>query len=1637
MTVQLQVVSSSQPHIGLPDWKLKERQRRADPASDERRHRSHSRRMAERRERRESSKHTSTIHTRSSSFDRQERERERDRYRERRRQQERLSQQPKPEHVPTSIRRTGRSDRTSRISVPQHEIEFLKESAIKKSNASSKQFESPDKALFTFPWKWPGVDAQQEQPPMPITSTARDHAPVQQQQQQQQQHRKRDIGTPTKTTRAKGLNTATATTTGIASEADRGKGVPSVVFAIRDNASENNTALSRSVTASSALPSIPTGIIPEPGRTHHRNITVTASPALPSIPTGTDIIHPSHSHNEPGRTHQRIKAPTPTRRPIAPPRIRRQTHQEPAIQPWPTPPSHLKRQEHQRKHQHRLRRLLPDDESSNDLQPIAPKPQVPILVGGREDPIPCSDSLMDSVHRRYASAGIDSGVGAVASGESNGVKPHHHHRKLKKQTIHDLTGLESISTYELEQRYMVSEVQSILENDKKRTRDKEKIALPKLTHTSTAQAPVTDSDIANNQRLGTISNMPRTETPDPLSSKEKELKQEQKNRHSSPPGQIGGQIVYNLSHSSSQERQAKVHASIKAHTASISDSLEKMKFNLRQKQSLLSHAVFDMKTRQKREEKSSITDRLRNNLNVSQRNPDTVPLLKNQNYISDIFSDIASKMTVNKSRGSERHNKDNDEIKAAGSRQKYPYIPKVSGILQARREQERAKEASKLGNSRDRAKPQDDGQERQARAPQKKMIDPSLESLYRKNPPPQDKPKVEQDITSIHLQDPCSITSPITEQFSTFMTPDDAERKQSSLYLPNIRSRRTTTPVGETKLPFRPTNSTPKELFGGPASRAGGGSSRYPSVRDVIDVTSAASSLRFKNVIDVTDQASSQELDRDPSLRDRNQQQQLQQHHRHHHHQQQQQHGYQHKQQQRQGHKEREHRRVKQEYQQEPKSKRTVAGDVIDVTSLASSNLSQTTVKKVICVDEDSKGYIRTKRKLSAMPKLKKYDRSKGPPPTRSTGQRRIGAQDVQGRRQNEDRNLDDDTGVEIHYEANYEANYEAQYKSNYEQANYRQTEEQPLQADYRYSKNRYTREREAKRNSFRDEEQDVGFVPGKGSEEEIVFAPSPTAKQGLFEGIWDAESPGDLEPGFLKELPKRSLPVGPPKVWSRDRQESLKSRNNSVDSSQPPASFSAKGPLFMSRYSQENNPGSKKLGSHLLPRTFPTRYPLQPEAEEDIAQTRSPLEASATGPEVERESPQLLRTSSRLAPSLTPAPLARGPSPLGRATDRVSRSSSPVGKGKSPLGRNPGRLVRSGSPLARAPSRLAISVSPTIVKTTPSNDLAPPVPQSTTSPPAATRSINRVREPSVLPWATRNYPSLIRRQDAPINAGNKTPIEPEGSVNGIPDAKESTDEPEESSSSEETKKGHSPQIVRPKPVRRASALSKKEKGSERSNETRSVTFKEAKLRGQKDGSIPNYICTDMSSTEISWKRNKSVRSTTHPWDKESPSQSSSRKAFTDLSTRKFDYSNDDEKRRRRVDAFEKATSQRDEEEGQGRKGGKSSKRSMYDEVLDATVRPREVIILDDEGSMQYEVYHADRDTGSKEKLWDEVSNSLNQSYTSHGRHWETLGDGSIRSRHIQEGGSNARSSRRSGKRDLTRERDNRENGFLFDFLCF
>ena len=142
----------------------------------------------------------------------------------------------------------------------------------------------------------------------------------------------------------------------------------------------------------------------------------------------------------------------------------------------------------------------------------------------------------------------------------------------------------------------------------------------------------------------------------------------------------------------------------------------------------------------------------------------------------------------------------------------------------------------------------------------------------------------------------------VTEQMEMLMSP---KSNRSSIYLPNMRSRRNT-----------PVPGTPRTPLAKQSSQTGKSKqSLFPSVLDLIDVTSIASREITKGA--ATRATRTPKVIKDDRSTPTNQ----------------------------------------------------ISQVPIDVTDLESSKFSQTTVKKVICLDEDSQGNIHTRRKMRAMPK--------------------------------------------------------------------------------------------------------------------------------------------------------------------------------------------------------------------------------------------------------------------------------------------------------------------------------------------------------------------------------------------------------------------------------------------------------------------------------------------------------------------------------------------------------------------------------------------------------------------------------------------------------------------------------------------
>ena len=129
--------------------------------------------------------------------------------------------------------------------------------------------------------------------------------------------------------------------------------------------------------------------------------------------------------------------------------------------------------------------------------PITPSPHVPVMVGNKDDPILCSQSLAGSVHRHFSTGQQQQSQSQPYNQQQykhrlydddkkkRFQKHHNRLKQLRKQTIHDLTALESVSTYDLQQRYQASEVYNIFHSSTpsmttNNDRKKSNIALPRL-----------------------------------------------------------------------------------------------------------------------------------------------------------------------------------------------------------------------------------------------------------------------------------------------------------------------------------------------------------------------------------------------------------------------------------------------------------------------------------------------------------------------------------------------------------------------------------------------------------------------------------------------------------------------------------------------------------------------------------------------------------------------------------------------------------------------------------------------------------------------------------------------------------------------------------------------------------------------------------------------------------------------------------------------------------------------------------------------------------------------------------------------------------------------------------------------------
>jgi len=1323
---------------------------------------------------------------------------------------------------------------------PQHEIEFSKEGV------------EAERPLFSFPWNWSGTPKEQQQ-----QQQHANHHPDSKAINQAKNNRGRlhhDYNNHGKTTQQQ-------KTCSDSEDRDK-KGVPSVIFAIQDD--------------------------DEPSR---------------SSPTNTF----DESHD---KAMKRYRS-----------QLQKQQQQQQKRQ------SKLMSSKH-RPHQHKSHHhnKLPDPpDLPEELRPIAPPPQVPVMLGQQDDPILCSGSLVG----RYARS---------PPGEKK-MKPPDTRRKLMRQTMDNLTALESISTYDLEQRYKAKEVRKIL------AAGRDSIALPRLSP----------------YKYGNI------------------------DHKSGPPARIGNHIVYNLSGQGSDGLRGTLPIA-----TSYSQSLEKMKSNLRQKQSMLTQTVTELKMKQKLKEEALTADRLRL---ISDRRPETAPLLKNEGYISNIFTDIASKLAK----------KPEERLKRARASHpdKDPYIPKASSILHAQQQAEKLaqKELAKKnklkdevfripksgdspkkndppvlsdfkmpidlidmdetsqgigyrhlahisGSHREKARrpllrskerpPHEETNRPPSRSrqlayrpngrnnmegPPSKSLSRSTQDVYRpirhpsrttqdqqnayqpnghsnmERPPSRSTQDVyrtigvsrspsrtTQDHTSLlnnppsiprqmTTQEPaqvlkksyhnghfdglfCNVAAPLTEQLEGLVSPP-AQGTQS-LYLPNIQSRGRGTPVSTAKLPFRPSSRAPpsenkqsrypstEDTIDEPNYN---GKSRYPSMQGLIGVSAQAASERLRHVIDVTSHVSKQS-------RSSNTETMI--HHK----------------------------------------------DVIDVTSLASSILSSTTIKKVICVEEDSQGAIRARRKLAAMPKHSHHNHRSRSPPQRRFQQR------------------------------NHDWSYWHTIKEDTEHYGSR-----PL---------------------F-----DMDQTEEQAEETEIVFEPSEDVNRSLFDGIWDIEVP-HFRPGNKSSIAQSKTSAVSKTTGDRPvDQPSYTSENDrpvgppiSTLELKGPAhlSLDKQGPIHMSRYSQD-------------------AYNHKRHASAEVEADNEPKPGTDSGPR--------------------PGP---GPPPV-----------------EVP---------------AKMPSDL--------------NGFLPRTLQ-----PATQSGLVQARDPTVLPWAQR---ALVTRRDAPIKAVQ--PREPEGTTSALAQRKSprkpkdceegevdyddggggGDEEDEEDDCDEDT--FQTPEEPYKFPTRRPSSFARNRNSSERSVETRSVTFQNVET--YQDKTVPNFICTDLNSnaTDHVSRLTKTVRRHEHPWDRDSSSPASSRIAFHDLTTRNPAGGG-------QLDIMQQARDRRPESQSDDATGDGSTTRlrSMYD-VLDAT-RPQHVIILDDQASQQYEVFPASIDLrhfgNSTGRRWSEFTGSVCDSIQSIGKHWDHLDVGGPIQKpdHPKVGKGTSVSSKSKKKGDgREKKRDIVAQG-IFDFLCF
>jgi hypothetical protein len=1145
-----------------------------------------------------------------------------------------------------------------------------------------------------------------------------------------------------------------------------------------------------------------------------------------------------------------------------------------------------------------------------DYRPITPD----IKVGGMStigrvysgvvnDPILCSESLNSILQGQPSTS-------PYQRQNRQGAPPQLKKRGLNLQTIHDLTELESLSTYDLQQRHAANEVHNILG---KATgphvippKDSDIIALPRL-------------DPGGRDHAADNGAMPQY------------IPGGGKDRHGRTVDEQSGVSSISNSHNDVHPPRHPFHRPSQQqqqHGQYITSGLERMRSNLREKQTRLSNAF--------RGASSSYTGSRPGSEQQHQaypggaeqpRDPAAVPLHKDQTYISDVIGGVANKIVFKGERNIKNDNKKNDGT------YKEPYVPKVGDIINPQNPQ---KQRRAYGRAIDPSMVDSNGSNNHRHPDQ-----------YNSNMPP-----AMQD-QSEDIQKQMAVTRGVCG-FNQLNQLFSSPKSGSSLYLPNIRSSTQTkedTPVSQKEktavmtaapLPFRPSKASnqwqhhhhqqqplpDQDACQTPAqSQAVGVAERPPSppikssattrsrlfpyfIQDVIDVTSQASQslAGFRYITDIKSPVSARE--------------------------------------------------------KSVKTKKSLATsfskfskDIIDVTSLASSKVSQTTVKNVICVDEDSKGNIHTKRKLAAMRKhihRKEVQHHHPLLSLRSRAEYQQYLKEQQYRHQQEIRqnkrvyqeagDAQEEEEEEVVFDeppVQEQPKFKAQThaKAAHQQAEARisPSEESHFKAKAYVKSPYYQSEmRIAPPDPPLVKAQALNVTAGHQQSEQAKIESSnfykEEAKSGLFAGIWDIDVPKQVSGNKLHPTKKDTMesPVQPSGTDAEPaREKDMRSPTGEKNS----FFHSFFGKIDRDHHLFKSRTESLKAStSKLCP---PTEVP------KEISPPAGPLETFFRGGTISPlASPQTapIKAVSPVKSPVSPPKLFSGPPP-----------EEPNGMDSSEL------LFKQVNRQRDAPDMSYNQREP--------EGTATDVP------------LNQHRQRSRPPSAPLKRSSSRSEYQKEPSWQQGTSAPTDGQLNDM-DAEDNHDD--------ETLTTKEPRLLRPKPIRKPSSLKKGRINEEASAATRSVTFQDFDrfFGGMRDKDVPDFIGISKSaeSRSIGDRSRRSVRGNVHPWDKESVANSS-KAAFHSLT------SNPRKNSGRTVDLFDTAKLRR-RDSPLGKKsdpGGSMAtglKRTMYDEVFGTTIREKpmeEVVVQESDTSQAFEVIPA-KDPTYRFKMLDDLSQSLAES---------------------------------------------------------